>query len=233
VDLYLIFVRNYFEGSCIHIWVDSLKGGDSMSIKQSRDPLLYIMQPAIQYPKATMQEKFVVTNKIVKEQDSPLLNEDAKNKFDSQTEAETIEPVNEETESKMEPAKEKKVYKKGNSTHKKDLISNEVQDIIHNYHLDRSDHEETDVKSTKKQAMYSFNRIKGFKEMTIVEKLNYLENFPKQLPPVPCIFMTKNSSIKGFLQKVTEEMVEIKQFNDKNIEQNMNDLTDIRMIGLK
>lgn len=204
-----------------------------MSIKQSRDPLLYIMQPAIQYPKANMQEKFVVTNKIVKEQDSPLLNEDAKNKFDSQTEAETIEPVNEETESKMEPVKEKKVYKKGNSTHKKDLISNEVQDIIHNYHLDRSDHEETDVKSTKKQAMYSFNRIKGFKEMTIVEKLNYLENFPKQLPPVPCIFMTKNSSIKGFLQKVTEEIIEIKQFNDKNIEQNMNDLTDIRMIGLK
>jgi hypothetical protein len=45
--------------------------------------------------------------------------------------------------------------------------------------------------------------------------------------------MTKNSSIKGFLQKVTEEIIEIKQFNDKNIEQNMNDLTDIRMIGLK
>jgi hypothetical protein len=220
-------------GSCIHIWVDSLKGGDSMSIKQSRDPLLYIMQPAIQYPKANMQEKFVVTNKIVKEQDNPLLNEDAKNKFDSQTEAETIEQANKETESKMELVKEKKVYKKGNSTYKEDLISNEVQDIIHNYHLDRSDQEETDVKSTKKQAMYSFNRIKGFKEMTIVEKLNYLENFPKQLPPVPCIFMTKNSSIKGFLQKVTEEIIEIKQFNDKNIEQNMNDLTDIRMIGLK
>ena len=144
-----------------------------------------------------------------------------------------LNQVNEETESKMEPVKEKKVYKKGNSTYKKDLISNEVQDIIHKYHLDRSDQEETDVQSTKKQAMYSFNRVKGFKEMTIVEKLNYLENFPKQLPPVPCIFMTKNSSIKGFLQKVTEEMIEIKQFNDKNIEQNMNDITDIRMIGLK
>ena len=83
-----------------------------MSIKQSRDPLLYIMQPAIQYPKANMQEKFVVTKKIVKEQDNPLLNEDAKNKFDSQTEVETIEQIeqiNEETESKMEQVKEKKV----------------------------------------------------------------------------------------------------------------------------
>jgi hypothetical protein len=207
-----------------------------MSIKQSRDPLLYIMQPAIQYPKATMQEKFVVTKKIVKEQDHPLLNEEAKNKFDTQTEAEIIEQieqVNEETESKMEQVKEKIAYKKGQSAYKKDLVSNEVQEIIHKYHLDRSDQEETAVQSTKKQAMYSFNKVKGFKEMTILEKLKYLENFPKQLPPVPCIFMTKNSSIKGFLQKVREEIIEIKQFNDKNIEQNMNDITDIRMIGLK
>lgn len=204
-----------------------------MSTKPSRDPLLYIMQPAIQYPKANMQEKFVVTNKIDKEQDIPLLNDDAKNKFDSQPGAETINQINEETENKMAPVKEKKVSKKGNSTYKKDLISNEVQDIIHKYHLEQSDQGEIEDKSTKKQAMYSFNRIKGFKEMTILEKLNYLENFPKQLPPVPCIFMTKNSSIKGFLQKVMEEMIEIKQFNDKNIEQNINDLTDIRMIGLK
>ena len=217
MDLYLILVRNYFEGNCIHILGDSLKGGDSMSIKPSRDPLLYIMQPEIQYPKASMQEKFVVTNKIVKEQEIPLLNDDAKSKFDSQTGAETIDQINEEAESKMDSVKETKVHKKGNSAYKKDLISNEVQDIIHKYHLEQSDQEETDVKSTKKQAMYSFNRIKGFKEMTILEKLNYLENFPKQLPPVPCIFMTNNSSIKGFLQKVMEDLLKLNNLIKKSL----------------
>ena len=58
-----------------------------MSIKQSRDPLLYILQPAFTVPKANMQETFVVTKKVVKEQENPLLNEKAKNKFDSQSEA--------------------------------------------------------------------------------------------------------------------------------------------------
>ena len=41
-----------------------------MSMKQSRDPLLYIMQPAIKFPKASMQETFVVTKTIVKEQET-------------------------------------------------------------------------------------------------------------------------------------------------------------------
>ena len=32
-----------------------------MSTNESREPLLYIMQPAIKFPKASMQETFVVT----------------------------------------------------------------------------------------------------------------------------------------------------------------------------
>ncbi len=52
--------------------------------------------------------------------------------------------------------------------------------------------------------------------MNTIERLNYLVHFPKLLPPVPCVFVTKSRSVKGFLVKKTEDSIEIKQFNDTN-----------------
>jgi len=206
-----------------------------MSSKQSRDPLLYIMQPTIRFPKATMQETFVVARNS-QEDKKPLLNEEAKKKFDSELDSPTTNPAEAIAENKGNTVtldKEKKVRKKV-AAGKKNLESDEVQEIIHHYHQDQTYQEETPAtKPEANQHSYSFKRVKSFREMNIMEKLNYLELFPKQLPPVPCIFMTKSSSIKGFLVQLSEDVIEIKQFNDKKVELLINEITDIKMIGLK
>lgn len=203
-----------------------------MSMNGSRDPLLYIMQPDIKFPKANMQNTFVVTKPPVKQK--PLLNDEAKEKFDSQKEEQVL------VETKAVNADEKKisVEKELQSPENKvseGLEKEEVQEIIEQYHQDQSIQEENSSRSQTKrnQKSYSFTQVKSFKDMEIQEKLNYLENFPKQLPPVPCIFTTENSSIKGFLVQSTDDMIEIKQFNNKKVELSSNDLIDIRMLGLK
>ena len=96
-----------------------------------------------------------------------------------------------------------------------ELPSSAIQDAIQQYHKQ----DQNDVPSsnpTRKKQSYSFNRVKSFKEMNTIERLNYLVHFPKLLPPVPCVFVTKSRSVKGFLVKKTEDSIEIKQFNDTN-----------------
>lgn len=210
-----------------------------MSTNQSREPLLYIMQPAIKYPKANMQETFIVA-KTSKAPNKPLLNKEAKNKYDTQMETalsaqdEQVIENEDHQDQLLEQKKEKKGRKKVPSNNK-NLEAKEVQEIIHQYHQNQSEKEQSPSpsESKRKQHPYSFKRVKSFKEMNIQEKLNYLDHFPKQLPPVPCIFISKNSSIKGFLLHVTEEVIEIKQFNDKTVELSINEITEIKMIGLR
>lgn len=203
-----------------------------MSINGSRDPLLYIMQPAIKFPKANMQETFVVMKPSAKQK--PLLNHEAKEKFDSQNEEQSLVETSEINRDEGKENKEKEIQSRQNSVLKK-LETEEVQEIIEQYHRDQNAQEENTSPSPSKEnpKSYSFKRVKSFREMSIVEKLNYLGNFPKQLPPVPCIFMTKASSIKGFLIQLMGDTVEIKQFNNKMVELSVNDLIDIKMIGLQ
>ena len=75
--------------------------------------------------------------------------------------------------------------------------------------------------------------MKSFKEMNTIERLNYLVHFPKLLPPVPCVFVTKSRSVKGFLVKQTEDSIEIKQFNDQMMQISLRELIEVKMIGLK
>ncbi|WP_428911400.1 CotO family spore coat protein [Niallia sp. Krafla_26] len=200
-----------------------------MSKNQSRDPLLYIMQPTLTFPKANMQEKYIVTKTIEKQEEKPLLNEQAKEKFDSQIVEEPL-PTSE-----TELIEQEKINNKKKDSPKRKLQTEDVQEIIGQYHQEQSIVEEEKTPSTQKRnkQSYSFKRVKSFKDMNIHEKLNYLVNFPKQLPPVPCIFVSNTSSIKGFLQFVTDDMIEIKQFNNKIVKLNLDELTDIRLIGLK
>ncbi|WP_338472187.1 CotO family spore coat protein [Niallia sp. XMNu-256] len=239
-----------------------------MSTNQSREPLLYIMQPAIKFPKANMQETFTVAKPG---KQKPLLNGEAKERFDSTKEEpvliENNEVNNDEGEIKVETKKqspEKRASKKFDSKKEdpvliernevnndegnikvetkkqspekkvsKKIEAEEVREIIEQYHQVQSVEEDPSPSLPRTKKSYSFKPVKSFKEMAIPDKLNYLSNFPKQLPPVPCIFITQNSSIKGFLLHSAEDFIEVKQFNNKKIELYTSDLINIKMIGLK
>jgi hypothetical protein len=83
------------------------------------------------------------------------------------------------------------------------------------------------------QPRSSFNRVKSFKEMNIRERLDYLINFPKVLPPVPCVFYTADENYQGYLVEYMEDRITI-EFHDKNTKfLSVSELQDIIMIGIK
>lgn len=78
-----------------------------------------------------------------------------------------------------------------------------------------------------------FKRVKGFKEMNLLERLEYLENFPKALPPVPCVFYTEDKNYQGYLVEYNEQDVTIRIPNQTTETIPLKDLKDVLMIGIK
>lgn len=76
-------------------------------------------------------------------------------------------------------------------------------------------------------------RVKPFKEMEINERLDYLLNFPKVLPPVPCNFYTNEGNYQGYLTEYDQHHVTIK-FHDQTTKTfPLEELKDVMMIGIK
>jgi hypothetical protein len=208
-----------------------------MSIKKSRHPLLYIQQPELNYPKPEMQQTYVVRKAELESENTaskPLAeNESKPNKtlesnHHNHTHDHAIQSNEEETEEK---SLSNTVMDEGELQSKiqnEELPSSAIQDAIQQYQNDVPS-----TQPTRKKQSYSFNRVKSFKEMNTIERLNYLVHFPKLLPPVPCVFVTKSRSVKGFLVKKTEDAIEIKQFNDQMMQISLGELIEVKMIGLK
>jgi Spore coat protein CotO len=79
----------------------------------------------------------------------------------------------------------------------------------------------------------TFNRVKGFKEMNLIERLEYLDNFPKALPPVPCVFYTEEKNYQGYLVEYNKQDVTIR-FPDQTTETiPFESLKNVMMIGIK
>ncbi|MFT8321076.1 MAG: CotO family spore coat protein [Bacillus sp. (in: firmicutes)] len=133
--------------------------------------------------------------------------------------------LKEQMEEKMQLQEKKKaeVEKKAKYTE----TSVEVQKQIEEYNKKQADTvKEEDAKKP------AFRRLKSFKEMTIEEKLVYLLNFPKQLPPVACIIITDNHNTRGFVIGKDEQSVQIKLMNESVMKISLQSIKEVKMIGL-
>lgn len=124
-------------------------------------------------------------------------------------------------EEMLQEIKEKKELTK--ESMEKQTSTPNVQEHIQNY-------QEQQVEKTPRKP--AFKRLKGFKEMGIVEKLEYLLHFPKQLPPVPCLVITTNENIRGFVVDLTEENVDLKLMDQTVITLKISTIQEVRMIGI-
>lgn len=192
--------------------------------KEKREPLLYIHQPAFKAPEGKMQETFS-SRKAEERKREQLLEKDLEKKS----------PGNSE---------EKRVKKKGkifseelqgvtggfaSPSHKEQLPSEEVQKMIEEYDEEKR---EISSESEDSQSDFFFKRVKSFKEMNVMERLDYLNDFPKQLPPVPCLFQTDKKAVRGFLTEKTEERIEVKLLDKSTISIPINEIKQVKMIGL-
>jgi hypothetical protein len=79
----------------------------------------------------------------------------------------------------------------------------------------------------------TFKRVKPFKEMNVIERLDYLINYPIVLPPPPCVFITDEGNYQGYLTKYDGNEVTIR-FHDQTMKTvSVNTLKNVMLIGIK
>ncbi|MBP2241195.1 hypothetical protein J2Z40_001757 [Cytobacillus eiseniae] len=193
-----------------------------MANKKQKEPLFYIQQPTLQFPKTNMQESY------------------SSRKAEMQRKAQMVQSI----ETKASDREEKKQDKLGslsksdarNESKKQESASNQrdhIQKTIEEFETGLGEKEKGSSYSFQTERKSSFRKLKSFKEMSVAERLQYLVEFPKQLPPVPCIFETKNKSHKGFLLKQENERIELKSLSGDIEQISIQEIKDIKMIGLR
>ncbi|MBU8768178.1 CotO family spore coat protein [Cytobacillus oceanisediminis] len=178
-----------------------------MAEKKVKEPLFYIQQPSFQFPETRMQTVY------------------------SSRKAELDRKL-EQKESVPEPAD--KINEQAMPEETENMTEVKVQAAIEEFEAGREEKKESaSFAFTTEKRKPAFNRVKSFKEMDTLERLDYLIDFPKQLPPIPCIFETGEKAIRGFLVSRNEGSIEVKLF-DESIEQiSLQSLKAVKMIGLR
>jgi transcriptional regulator of acetoin/glycerol metabolism len=128
-----------------------------------------------------------------------------------------------EKKQKEEALQEIKAKKDAAKEGAEKLDTTNVQEQIQSY-------QEQQVEKTPRKP--AFKRLKGFKEMGIVEKLEYLLHFPKQLPPVPCLVVTEQETVRGFVVDLNADKVDIKLMDQTIVTLNIATIDEIKMIGI-
>ncbi|MBS4188903.1 hypothetical protein KHA94_01545 [Bacillus sp. FJAT-49705] len=191
--------------------------------KKQKAPLFYIQQPVTQLPVRNMQEIY------------------SSKRAENQLEMSAAHPIGVNTSL---------------PSSKEEILSNEIEvselkkaemeikdsDMVHEVIESIESIEEKNSKNIssssfeskpKMKLTPSFKRLKSFKEMNNLERIDYLNEFPKQLPPVPCIFETEQNSWRGTFVGKNDETIEIKLFDGKSQSIEIQALKEIRMVGLR
>jgi len=85
----------------------------------------------------------------------------------------------------------------------------------------------------KRKQRASLNRVKPFNELDLLERIHYLLNFPKVLPPVPCVFYVEGKNYQGYLADYNQHEVTIQLYDKTSIAIPIEELKNIMMIGIK
>jgi hypothetical protein len=192
------------------------------SKKGKHRPLLYIDQPEVKFPTVIMQEVYSIkvsshkeTNYLQKEK-APLSDLEAAD-YPNLAEESTEESA--EQNILLEKVMEKELEESSTPA----LSIEDVQEQAPA--LDSSPFD------TKRKYDYSFRRVKNFKDLDIDEKLLYLENFPEQLSPVSCLYITPDTTYIGILTNNDGEAIEVQLRNGSSVALSKSDIQEIRMLG--
>ncbi|MED3572357.1 CotO family spore coat protein [Cytobacillus praedii] len=191
-----------------------------MTKRKEKEPLFYIQQPTFQFPTIKMQETYSSkrAEPLEKAQMNKLIETNTKQVVEEEKEAGT---------KLQKEAIEEKLNENDSFQHEK------VQDKLEAFETDRRKKEENTASAFRTERKPSFQRVKSFKEMSIMERLQYLMEFPKQLPPVPCLFIANGNTFKGFLNDQLNEYIEIKLLNGKIMNILLTELEDVKMVGFR
>jgi len=189
-----------------------------MPENKNKEPFLHIQQPGIQVPVRHMQEVYRSRKaEKKKEEKRDLLN------------VNKVEEVSTEKDSKLKNAEEENLERQN------ELVVNELKEESEPIDSEKEKRKQLSpfLQYREKKAGSSFQRLRSFKEMNILERVEYLVEFPKQLTPVTCIFETEDNSIRGILKGKTEENIEVRKNDGNVVSIEIKSLKDIRMLGMR
>ncbi|PGV48037.1 CotO family spore coat protein [Bacillus sp. AFS037270] len=188
-----------------------------MSTKKSQGPMLFIHQAFVR-PPSNLNMQDVFTNR---QEPAPLEDE---------------QPVLQETKKTIPLAKEDLApYEDEPSVlqeTKKTIPLAKEELVLENQDNSKQLEVQSTAKPKGKQRSF-LKRVKPFKEMELLERLDYLINFPKVLPPVPCVFYTARGNFQGYLTEYTDQDVTIRFHNQTSKTIPLEQLTNVIMIGIQ
>ncbi|MGG1676557.1 CotO family spore coat protein [Neobacillus sp. NRS-1170] len=114
-----------------------------------------------------------------------------------------------------------------------DDISMDVTKKESKSNQEKSQSNQEKSQSNQKKSRSSMSRVKPFKEMNKVERIEYLLNFPKVLPPAPCVIYTANNRYQGFLTEYADNRVTIQSPDQSSNTILLEDIKNVIMIGIK
>ncbi|PLR97592.1 CotO family spore coat protein [Bacillus sp. T33-2] len=152
-------------------------------------------------------------------------------KADSKHDLEQTEVVQKAAADSSEPAQKTAASETRNPVAEKSNLNNEELYVESKNQIFKQERKRNSSFKSVPRGQYSFQRVKSFREMTIPERLSYLEGFPKQLPPVACTFKTGDKVYKGFLSKRNEDTIEIEDFENTIISLNIDGIKEINIVG--
>lgn len=97
----------------------------------------------------------------------------------------------------------------------------DVQQVLEEYEESQSESEQ------------GFKRVKSFKDMNVQERIDYLLHFPKQLPPVPCLFISDDKHIRGFIELKQGNELMIKTLSGSMQTIHIHSIKSIKMVGFR
>ncbi|PFO06229.1 hypothetical protein COJ85_07780 [Bacillus sp. AFS076308] len=212
-----------------------------MSTKKSQGPMLFIHQAFVR-PPSNLNMQDVFTNRqepAPLEDEQPVLQETKKTIPLAKEELapyEDEQPVLQETKKTIPLAKEELApYEDEPSVlqeTKKTIPLAKEELVLENQDNSKQLEVQSTAKPKGKQRSF-LKRVKPFKEMELLERLDYLINFPKVLPPVPCVFYTARGNFQGYLTEYTDQDVTIRFHNQTLKTIPLEQLTNVIMIGIQ
>lgn len=184
-----------------------------MEKKAKRGPILYVSQTFLNTPVKNNQEIFTNRQEVQLPIEEPLLEEESNKESNKESKKESKKESNKESKKKFFEVSLAKTELPKEPKDKEAVQNHSIQ--------------------PKQEKPRTFNKVKGFREMNLMERLEYLENFPKALPPVPCVFYTEEKNLQGYLVEYNEQDLTIRFPNQTTETISLKNLKDVMMIGIK
>ncbi|MBC5637254.1 hypothetical protein H8S33_10605 [Ornithinibacillus sp. BX22] len=184
--------------------------------KYAREPLLYIHQPTVDKPTAPMQHSYTSAKKQA-------------NKSISSS------PTHSESGAKSQETIKKRPSLNSFSTGIAN--SNEVKEPQPQVKKRRpsfptQELEEMESTSSSFEEVTEENNLerKKFKEMTLLEKIDYFIKTPSHLPRMRCEVVTNDNKYRGIMLDKESEVIKMR-VGRRTIVVSIEDITDIRLLG--